>query len=91
MGPGLTPKYTAANEYGNSRQMRQEIHYPGMSSWQASYIGPGARWPSARSYSDRERAQLQQQLEFDGLSVAQGWRTGMMSDAELRREFDRYY
>lgn len=89
IGPGQTPLNTASGRYSN-RWERIVQHY-GPTGWNYNRtVLENPNWPVAQPYSDRQMAQMQAQLEYDGDREAFAWQTSMMSQAEMMRELSRF-
>lgn len=89
IGPGQTPLYTASGRY--SRRWGRIVQHHGQTGWNYNrtvLVDPN--WPAAQPYSDRQMAQMQAQLEFDGDREAFAWQTSMMSQDEMMRELSRF-
>ena len=89
MGPGQTPLYTASGRYSN--RWGRVVQHHGNTGWNYNRtVLEDPNWPAAQPYSDRQMAQMQAQLEYDGDREAFAWQTSMMSQAEMMRELSRF-
>ena len=89
LGPGQTPRYIDIGQYSN-RYGRICQHNGRLSYSQASQMVENPHYPEPRAYRNRQMANMQDQMLYDGDGGAYAWRLSMMNDAEMRREISRY-
>lgn len=87
-GPGQEYSYTPMGVY--SRYWGRVVQRPG--NMRSSPLSPqeNSNYPAAQAYSNRQMANMQQQLMYDGDNRAYEWRMSMMSPAEMAEEWSRY-
>lgn len=89
LAPGQTPLYTATGQwiarYGRICQPNGPLSYS-----HTGRIVEHPNYPEAQAYSDRQMANMRDQMLYGGDGGAYAWRMSMMSETEQMREWSRY-